>query len=421
MIKFETVIPVFLIIFILSFMFIPGSVIEAEDNEQLEIFSWWTATGEAEGLNYLIENFELNYPGLSVINSAIHGGAGVNAKEVVKIRILQGDPPDIFQVHGGSELQDTWIAGGYLQPLTALWEEERWKESYPETIKDMVKYNDEFYALPVTIHRSNRLWYNKDIFEKHDLVIPESTEELIDTSKELSDLGIVPLALSSQNKWPISHIFEIILFEEAGQEKYYKLISGKLSWENDSVKSSLKKLEDLFKYVNEDHAALTWSEAAEMVLTEKAAMTIMGTWAGGYYYSRDSVENKDYETIPFPGEAEFFGLVIDTFALPEDITNQIEAEKWLKFVSKPEIQHDFTSLMGALPARMNISHHDLRPYLQQDRIDLENQTIIPSITHGTATREVFISSLNDELNQFLYTNDINATLERLNEIAELFL
>ena len=54
MIKFETVIPVFLIIFILSFMFIPGSVIEAEDNEQLEIFSWWTATGEAEGLNYLI-------------------------------------------------------------------------------------------------------------------------------------------------------------------------------------------------------------------------------------------------------------------------------------------------------------------------------------------------------------------------------
>lgn len=421
MIKFKIVIKLFLVLLILNLFFIPGSGIEAEQNEQLEIFSWWTATGEAEGLNYLIDNFEMKYSSLSVINSAVHGGAGVNAKEAVKIRILQGNPPDVFQVHGGSELKDTWITGDYLQPLTELWEKHGWTESFLETIQDMVKYNDEFYALPVTIHRSNRLWYNKDIFEENDLKIPDSTEELVNVSKELAELDIVPLALSSRNKWPISHIFEIILFEEAGQKEYHKLISGKLSWEDSSVKNSLKKLEDLFEFVNEDHAALTWSEAAEMVLAEEAAMTIMGTWAGGYFHSRGAVENVDYKTVSFPEEADFFGLVIDAFVLPENIANQTGAEEWLKFVSKPKIQYDFTSLMGALPARMDLSHYDLRPYLQQDRIDLENQTVIPSIAHGTATREVFISSLNDELNQFLYTNDINATAERLNQIAELFL
>ena len=68
---------------------------------ELEIFSWWTGGGEEEGLLALIDEFNEQYPDIEVINATVAGGAGSNAKAVLKTRMLGGNPPDSFQVHAG--------------------------------------------------------------------------------------------------------------------------------------------------------------------------------------------------------------------------------------------------------------------------------------------------------------------------------
>ncbi|MCB0186703.1 MAG: hypothetical protein KDE31_20695, partial [Caldilineaceae bacterium] len=38
---------------------------------QLEIFSWWTAGGEVEGLNNLFDIYKRDYPDVEIINAAL--------------------------------------------------------------------------------------------------------------------------------------------------------------------------------------------------------------------------------------------------------------------------------------------------------------------------------------------------------------
>ena len=74
---------------------------QKEEENKVEIFSWWTAGGEAEGLEALIEVFNQKYPEIEVINATVAGGAGSNAKAVLASRMQGGNAPDSFQVPAG--------------------------------------------------------------------------------------------------------------------------------------------------------------------------------------------------------------------------------------------------------------------------------------------------------------------------------
>lgn len=58
---------------------------------KLEIFSWW-AGDEGPAPEALIRLYKQKYPGVEVINATVTGGAGVNARAVLKTRMLGGDP-----------------------------------------------------------------------------------------------------------------------------------------------------------------------------------------------------------------------------------------------------------------------------------------------------------------------------------------
>jgi glucose/mannose transport system substrate-binding protein len=104
---------------------------------QLEIFSWW-AGDEGPALEALIEQYNVLYPDVEVINATVTGGAGVNAKAVLKTRMLGGDPPDSFQVHAGQELIGTWVVADRMEDLTFLYDEQGWFEKYPPGLIELL-------------------------------------------------------------------------------------------------------------------------------------------------------------------------------------------------------------------------------------------------------------------------------------------
>jgi len=58
----------------------------------------------------LIKFFEEKYPNVPIENAAVAGGAGTNAKAVLASRMQGDDSPATFQVHGGAELNEGWVA-----------------------------------------------------------------------------------------------------------------------------------------------------------------------------------------------------------------------------------------------------------------------------------------------------------------------
>ncbi|MGH2437575.1 MAG: ABC transporter substrate-binding protein, partial [bacterium] len=188
-----------------------GAGLQAGAARKLEIFSWWTAGGEADGLNAMFEIYKKRFPGVEIINATVAGGAGTNAKAVLKTRMTGGDPPDSFQVHGGEELTSTWVTTGFMESLAALYQSEGWTRVFPKDLIDIVSFRGQPYSVPVNVHRGNVLWYNKKIFDQNNLKVPTTWFEFYQVADALKAKGITPLALGDKNKWEAAHLFEDVL------------------------------------------------------------------------------------------------------------------------------------------------------------------------------------------------------------------
>jgi len=169
---------------------------------QVEVFSWWTTGGEAAGLQKLMDQFNSENPDAEVINAAVAGGAGSNAKAVLKTRMLGGDPPDSFQVHMGHELIDTWVTTGYMEPLDDVYSQYGLDKAFPQGVLDIVSYDGHPWSVPVNIHRANVLWYNKAVLKTAGLDKPPATwDEFIADAEKLKGAGITPLAMGDNGPW----------------------------------------------------------------------------------------------------------------------------------------------------------------------------------------------------------------------------
>src|SRR5205807_27742 len=81
------------------------------------MFSWWTTGGEEAGLKALYALYKQDHANVEIVNQAVAGAAGSDAKAVLKTRMQGGDPPDAFQVHMGHELTDGYVAANQVEPL----------------------------------------------------------------------------------------------------------------------------------------------------------------------------------------------------------------------------------------------------------------------------------------------------------------
>lgn len=236
---------------------------------QLEIFSWWTAGGEAEGLDAMFSIYRSLYPSVFIINATVAGGAGSNAKAVLETRMRGGNPPDSFQVHAGHELIDSWVVAGKMEPVTFVFRDHGWLKDFPQDLIDIISWRGEIYSVPLNIHRSNVLWYNAKVFSDNGLAPPHTFNQLLSAADALARKGITPLALGDSGIWASLHLLESILLGTMGPQKYKGLWSGATPWDGPEVKAALERFTALLRYVNTDHAALSWDAAVQYVIDRK--------------------------------------------------------------------------------------------------------------------------------------------------------
>jgi len=157
--------------------------------EAVEVFTWWTAGGEAEGLDALVEVFADRYPEYEFVNAAVAGGAGTAARAVLASRLAAGDPPSSWQGHAGQELIGTYVAAGQLESLNFLFEEESWLDVLPDAVIPQISEDGNIYSVPVNIHRANILWYVPEQLEDLGVDVPGTWDEFFAVAEELDAQG----------------------------------------------------------------------------------------------------------------------------------------------------------------------------------------------------------------------------------------
>jgi len=383
---------------------------EAGPNE-MEIFSWWTAGGEAEGLNAMFEVFSAQYPDVEIVNATVAGGAGTNAKAVLATRLQGGDPPDSFQVHAGLEVEK-YEPSTYLEPIEDMFD----FSVFPADLLQLLEYEGHVWSMPVNIHRSNVLWTNTKLFEEYGLDVPMTEEEFYAVSDAFTAEGVIPVTMGTKDGWEAAHVFEGVLSATLGADGYRGLWTGETPWTDPGVTDALEYFNAIMGYVNEDHSALTWDGAGEYFLEDKAAMMIMGDWTAGWFASK---EYGEYGWSATPGSNGIFVGLSDSFSLPKGAPNADNAKAWLGVAHSKEGQEAFNPKKGSICARTDCDNDAFKVvpetygYLTSAAEDWASDAIVPSVVHGAASYESWATDFKDTISLFVASGDVAGTQDAL--------
>jgi glucose/mannose transport system substrate-binding protein len=406
-------------IFLISVLLF-SSCVSKQGEKKLEVFSWWTAGGEAEGLEAMRKIFISQNPDIEFINATVAGGAGSNAQLVLATRMQGGSPPDTFQVHAGLELIGSWVEAGAMEPLNFLFEQNDWMRVYPKGVIEIISKNGKIYSVPVNIHRSNVLWYNKAIFDRSGLKPPETLDDFFTIAEALADEGITPLALGDNGIWAATHLFENILLGALGPNKYKGLWTGKVKWHSTDVKNALEIFVRVLSYVNTDHAALSWDGAAQYVIDGKCAMTVMGDWAHGYFKAKGLKPGIDYGWMPSPGTSGNFNMLSDSFGLPKNAPHREIAIRWLTVCGSQQGQDAFNPIKGSIPARTDGDRSLYDAYLLSAMDDFSTDTIVPSCAHGAAAAQSWVAKIHEIMSVFMAEKDVEKAAREFQDAASRY-
>ena len=378
-----------------------GTATEAPKAKKLEMFSWWTAGGEADGLNAMYAVYKTANPDVEIVNATVAGGAGTNAKAVLATRLTGGNPPDSFQLHAGLEVQ-TYSPDQFLQPLDDLYTSEGLEQAFPKDLLALLKYNGHYWGVPVNIHRANVLWYNKKIFEDNGLKPPATPVEFLQVGEALKAKGIIPLVMGTKEGWEAGHTFETVLIASLGAEGYKGLWTGATPWTDPRVTQALEAFKLMLANANSDHAALTWDGGAQYLVDGKGAMLIMGDWTDGWFTSKKFT---GYGWAPAPGNAGIFDALSDSFALPKNPPNPDQAKAWLQVAGSKAGQEAFNPKKGSICARTDCDLGLFNEYLKSAAADWQKDAIVPSVAHGAAAYESWAIKYKDILQAFVTSGD----------------
>ncbi len=379
---------------------------EAAGGSEVEVFSWWTAGGEAEGLEALVEVFNAQYGDqYEFVNAAVAGGAGTNARAVLASRLSAGDAPSSWQGHAGQELIGTYVAADQLEPLNFLFEQEGWLDVLPEAIIPQISADGNIYSVPVNIHRANVLWYVPEQLAGFGVEVPTTWDEFFTVAEELEAQGVTPLAMGEQ--WTTLHLFETVLLGTMDLETYNGLWDGTTDWSGPEVAEAIDVFGRALEYTNTDSSTLSWDQAAQLVIDGDAAFTIMGDWAAGFFTAQGLEPGADdgYGWAPVPGTDGTFQWLSDSFVLPKEAKNRDGAIAFLTVAGSQEGQDAFNPVKGSIPARTDADRSLYDEYLLSAMDDWESDDVTGSLTHGTVASDAFKAEIESAMGLYLTDQD----------------
>ncbi|TYB52228.1 extracellular solute-binding protein [Nonomuraea sp. PA05] len=386
--------------------------------QQVEVFSWWTGPGEADGLKAMRKIFEEQNPNYTFFDAAVAGGSGDKAKALLQSKLQANTPPDTFQGHAGAELQG-YIKAGNLEDLTALYDELKLKDVFPTQLVEQISVDGKIYSVPVNIHRSNVLWFNPAVLKEAGVAAaPETIEEFLAALEKVKAKGKIPLSIGSE--WTATHLMESVLLGTLGADAYNALFKPGADWNSAQVTAALTNFAKIMEYAGDPQD--DWQPAAKQVADGQAAFNVMGDWAYGYFHNPSpgglSKKSKtDFDWAPAPGTEGTYLWLSDSFTLPKGAKNRDGALAWLKVAASKEGQDAFNPMKGSIPARKDADQSLYTDYLADALKDWSGNKLAGSIQHGVAVNQPWLAAINEAVGLYLGSKDVKALQQGLADAA----
>lgn len=323
----------------------------------VEVIHWWTSGGEQAAVSVFANEFDAT--GDKWVDNAV--ALGETARATIMQRALGGDPPDAAQFNPGRQYEEL-IAAGLLLDLTPLAEKEGWdKFIRPDETKAPCKVDGKWWCVPVNIHMLNWAWASIPAFKKAGLEVPATWDEYLADLPKLKDAGVIPFAVGGDGGgWQVSLMANQLVLSTLGASNVEKVWKDKdldVAGGADMLKT-FQTLKTLGQYADDGSANRSWSNTTSLVISDAAALQVMGDWAQGEFQVAGKKPGVDYACLlgPLLPEAKNVRIGGDIFVFFKQGDPEVERAQ-LSLAStmvNPRTQALFNTAKGSAPIRDDV-------------------------------------------------------------------
>ncbi|WP_059046764.1 extracellular solute-binding protein [Paenibacillus rubinfantis] len=349
----------------------------AGGNVTIQFMHLWPAGASPQQnklVNEIIDQYESEHPNITIQQEVMENE---QYKNKLKILSAANELPDVG-VTWAAGFMDPYVKGDLFAPLDDLLDRGL-KDQFVPGATDAYAVQGRTYGLPIELNISP-IYYNKAIFEKYHLEVPQTYDQFLDVIRTLNSKGVTPIALGNRDRWTGSIWYMYLADRLGGPETLKKAIDRSGTFEDPALiqaADEIQKLVDMNAF-NKGFNGLSNEEGKSVFMNEQAAMFLAGTWEVPNFTSNPDVpENfkKNVGFFKFPTFAGGKGDINSWVGGPgvglfvaENSRVKDEAKQFVEyFISKWGAES--VSTAGVIPAtKVDTSSSDL-PQLYIDLLD----------------------------------------------------
>lgn len=311
-----------------------------------------------------VRKFEEANPGIKIDIQII---PDAQFDEVLLSKLQTSEAPDLVH-YGLSQMFQKYDMPNNLMDLS----DRPW-------VKDLLNpapltIDGKIYLLPCnSIGAPSGVVYNKKIFDRLGLAIPTTYDEFIAVCEAIKAAGITPIAMQGKDTWTIG-MFLVHVFPNAIAETLAETINN-LNFNKAKFADipELARCLDVLKelvdkgYINADFLSTTVDMGYTMLLEEKAAMCVSGSFVNSDLYAKDNTA--EFYIFPFPivDNAKLTAGNLRAFGAFKATKHPEECLKFIDFMAEAEALAMNNVDWGTVPAT-EAAKIEL-PYWTQDVMD----------------------------------------------------
>lgn len=365
---------------------------------EVEVIHWWTSGGEQAAVSVFAREFEARTEH-TWVDTAIAGGE--NARAATMQRILGGDAPGAAQFNPGRQYEEL-IEAGLLLDLTDLAEEEGWRDFMrPPSTMAACDVDGHVWCVPVNIHSWNWAWASIPVFEAAGVDMPTSFQDFLEKAPAIQEAGFIPFAIGGEG-WQINGAFGVVQTATIGLDDRAAILRDKdLDLAREVMPEVFETFRGFKQYSDEGSANRNWNDTTNLVVTDQAAMQIMGDWARGEFAVAGEVAGEDYECLALPIDSPTVSTGGDIFLFPKQGDADVE-EAQLQMASmmvSPQVQALFNNAKGSMPIRGDVDMSLADSCMQKGLAIIEDEANISTDAQRWLTEDTN-GQMNDLIAQF---------------------
>jgi raffinose/stachyose/melibiose transport system substrate-binding protein len=306
----------------------------------LKVWTLWTESVEdvnKKAFYRVLDNAKKDMPDITIEHDATENEA---YKTKIKTAIAANEAPDIFYSWGAGFVKP-FVDAGKVLPLDDYLNDGT-RDKMNAGSATFFTFDGKTYGLPA-YQWVAVLYCNKELFEKNNIKMPDTFDELLTAVKAFRAKGISPITVGEKDRWPGMFFQNAFALRAAGAQVCQDALAKKASFDQPAFVESAEKLKELVdaKAFIDGNMGLTVDESQAPFLEGKIPMYYMGNWFAGNIVSKDSKVADKITCKKFPSLSdgkgnmdEFLGGSIEAFCVNNDTKYKDAAVKTVKYFAE---------------------------------------------------------------------------------------